>query len=309
MYNYDIFSKICKYLNNKEKIYLTMMCNVTDKFKHKLIYPDNTEYKRISHLPYYDNFETITDDNPCITFPKNAKKLIFYSKYSHFYPRTFMDLGMKKETSMIKIPISVTHITLCDMLFKYGRLIIPKSVTHLKFCPQCTTAKNYIRQSITHLTLPMRLDDSIKDCIPGSVTHLKLPRYFNEPIEDLIPSSVIYLKFGDFFNQSVKDNIPKSVTHLKFGRHFRRSIKNSISDSVTHLKIPYDFDDFGEPLPATITHLQIGHGKKYNTLTQIMDGNFASINDFYFDAIKKYIPTTVKVILLIVPDSDMYNVD
>uniref|UniRef100_A0A6C0C859 Uncharacterized protein n=1 Tax=viral metagenome TaxID=1070528 RepID=A0A6C0C859_9ZZZZ len=350
MYHYDVFSKVCEHLNNKEKIYLTMTCVAMDKFKYKLIYTDVVSYRCVHHLPYYDNFEAIIVDYFEIAFPKNVKKILSLDhKWRSLDLAGSLIFTADNEKKVVKIPPRVTKLKLCQTLIRSIELSIPKSVAQIDFCWGCNDPlEKYITSSsVTHLTLPVNFNHDITDRIPNSVTHLIFGYYFNKPIkkclpnsithlffghcfdqpikkylpnsvthlffghdfdqsiENSIPNSVTYLKFSSFFNQSIKGCIPSSVTHLNFGPSFNRSIKNSIPNSVTHLMLSYHFDKFKEPLPATITHLKIINCEKLDT--QTTSDNFESLNDPYFMRIKKFIPSSIIVILI--PASLMSNVD
>uniref|UniRef100_A0A6C0C7C8 Uncharacterized protein n=1 Tax=viral metagenome TaxID=1070528 RepID=A0A6C0C7C8_9ZZZZ len=311
MYNYDIFSKICTYLNNKEKIYLMMTCSVTDKFKYKLIYTDFVKDVDVNHLSYYDNFERITTRNPKMRFPKNVQQIILDGSVHHF-THTYRMLGTctllfseKKvydEKMCVKIPSSVTHLTLCEKGTEYIDLSISNPITHVTFCSTCTRyVKKYITQEVTHLNLNLNktFNEFIKDCIPNSITYLKFSNWFNQPIGGRIPKSVTHLSFGSDFNQSIKNCIPNSVAHLRLGSGFKRSIK-SIPSSVTHLKIGFRYNNFKEQLPTTITHLQMGNRKKNGRYVQNVDDNFECIKDYGItDIVKRYVPKSIIVTFVI----------
>jgi len=103
MYQYDIFSQICKHLSDKEKIRLTMISIVTNSFKYKLIYVDQIDERQIRNLIFYDNFESVSIMHVHVKFPKNIKKLHIRSDEKGAI-RTF--------DSNFIVPSSVTHLTL-----------------------------------------------------------------------------------------------------------------------------------------------------------------------------------------------------
>jgi len=326
MYNFDTFSQICVFLNDKEKIYLTTTCTSTNIFKYKIIYTDCVSWQRCHNLPFYDNFESITTENMQVSFPKNIKKILLCEdgtdKPGRMGRCKLNALGISRwplsfpiaaaERLSVKIPSTVTHLTLCQRFAENIILSIPKSVTHIDFCWSCNSPiEKYITlSSVTHLTLQRRFNGLIKDRIPQSVTHLKFGEYFDQSIKGCIPNSVTYLKFGTLFNKSIKNSIPNSVTHLKFGKYFNRSIKNSIPALVTHLTLSYFFNNFETTLPYTITHLKIGNEKKYHEKNiRMINGNYTYADDDHFNNIKKYIPPSVIDLLLVIEENDMDNVD
>src|SRR5688572_472934 len=75
MHHYDIFSSVCKFLNDIEKINLTATSKVTDRFKNKLLFTDIIIEKKISNLSFYDNFTNVTMDCRHMRIPKNIKEL------------------------------------------------------------------------------------------------------------------------------------------------------------------------------------------------------------------------------------------
>uniref|UniRef100_A0A6C0C9Y7 Uncharacterized protein n=1 Tax=viral metagenome TaxID=1070528 RepID=A0A6C0C9Y7_9ZZZZ len=310
MYCYDIFSKICTYLDNKEKIYLTMISITTNKFKYKLTYTDIVF--NVSHLPYYDNFEMISTDNVEIAFPKNIKKIVLTSSNCGeecFSLKKLYAMVLNTGIPQIKIPLTVTHLYLCPQSVLNVDLLIPTSLSHLVYCNFCNCyIQHYIASStITHLELGDNFNWHINGDIPKSVTHLKLGNNFNNDIKNQIPNSVTHLKFGEDFNQYIDDCIPDSVAHLKFGEYFNKPI-DSIPESVTHLTLSRCFNIYRKPLPTTIKHLQIGHHKKILKSIQIVtDADLAQIGDSRISHIRKLLANDAT--LLYVFPNDMDEVD
>uniref|UniRef100_A0A6C0CA37 Uncharacterized protein n=1 Tax=viral metagenome TaxID=1070528 RepID=A0A6C0CA37_9ZZZZ len=181
MFSYDIFSQVCNYLNNKEKIYFAAVSVALNEYKYRLIYTDQIGAAKVYDLPFYDNFESVLINRGVIKFPKNIKTLRIncYANCEIFTQRNLI------------IPSTVTHLT----LYQDGELPAPNYRYNWYFV------------------------QSLKKEIPNSVTHLTFDGYFNENIKGCIPSSVTHLKFGRYFDlKSNKNDIPSSVTHI--GRIF-----------------------------------------------------------------------------------------
>src|SRR5688500_14223028 len=104
MNNFDIFSQMCKHLNDREKINLTAITITTNCFKYKLIYVDRIDEIKIRKLPFYDNFESISINYVYQQFPKNVKRV---------YIHCFMDCVIYSPIVDVIIPITVTHLVLC----------------------------------------------------------------------------------------------------------------------------------------------------------------------------------------------------
>jgi hypothetical protein len=220
MDDYDIFSQMCKHLNDREKINLTAITTTTNCFKYKLVYVDQIDENKIHKLPYYDNFESISINYVYNQFPKNVKKVSIHC---------FMGCVIYSLVVDIDIPSTVTYLELC-----------PDKEIHTQGSPY--TSVPYFVRPINHK-------------IPKSVTHLRFDGYFNQLIKNWILNSVTHLRFGQSFNQSVKDCIPNSVTHLRFGESFNRSLEDCIPNSVTHLSI--DGPCFYGRIPSNLRHLEI----------------------------------------------------
>jgi hypothetical protein len=311
MLHFDIFSKICGYLDDTEKINFTMISTITDQFKYKLIYVDKIDEARVAKLSFYDNFECISTNCMYSKRPRNVKRLYINGidemvQYHNYYP----DLWRHFITPT-KIQETITHIIFCDKFDQPINDYIPDSVTHLKFgrsfnCP----ILNCIPDSVTHLEFGLLFNQPIKDCIPNSLKHLKFGNFFNQSAQRCIPNSVTHLRFGKYYGQSIKNSIPDSVTHLVFGKYFNKSIENRIPHSVTHLTLGTKFDKFKTPLPESITHLRIGETKsRYDGFTLILSKNecYCSKNPHVI-RVKMYIPDSLQE-LTIVCDNDMDSVD
>uniref|UniRef100_A0A6C0C7F0 F-box and FNIP repeat-containing protein n=1 Tax=viral metagenome TaxID=1070528 RepID=A0A6C0C7F0_9ZZZZ len=230
MYNYDIFSQICKHLKDKEKINLSAATTVTNDFKYRLIYVDQISWKKIHKLSFYDNFESIIIDTCHYRFSKNAKNVTICC-----YPNCII-CTMSPD---FEIPATVTHLTLHQDVRYPSPIIIPSG---------------YIQYFAQHL----------KTKIPGSVTHLTFSGFFNERINDYIPNSVTHLRFGECFNQSLENDIPNSVTHLSFDYDY--NFDTPLPASVTHLKIGMDgryiLKTYGEELKNYDT-IYVRNNRKY----------------------------------------------
>jgi len=90
----DTKLKISSHLNDHEKISLTGTCTIMNKLKYKLIYCSEVNVRKISKLPYFDNFENIIMSLDC-KIPKKAK-YVHHTAYAR------------------SIPTGVTHLTFSD---------------------------------------------------------------------------------------------------------------------------------------------------------------------------------------------------
>uniref|UniRef100_A0A6C0C7Y0 F-box domain-containing protein n=1 Tax=viral metagenome TaxID=1070528 RepID=A0A6C0C7Y0_9ZZZZ len=191
MFYFDIFSQICKYLNNKDKINLSAISVVTDRFKYKLIFTRFVLEKQIRRLSFCDNFEYLCADCICDNIPKGAKKLRIECR------------GMCKINSELTfLGENITDLLLYQCLdrpperecYVYQNLQIPNSVASLTTGGSFNQSiENLIPNSVTHLTLGWYFDKSIKNNIPNSVTHLTLPYRYDNFVSPL-PKSVKCLK-------------------------------------------------------------------------------------------------------------------
>jgi hypothetical protein len=175
-------------MRDKDKIRASMTSIKLNALRNTFTYSDPINIRKISHLPYYDNFENIIlrgmydiDYSQHAQLPANVKHIYAYHRTNDTY-----------------IPQFITHLTygyLYDGLSKktHTRLIIPSSVTHLTF--------------------GFGFNEPIYGCIPYGVTHLTLGPDFNQPIVGYIPTSVTHLTLGKSFDQSL-ENISASVVHL-----------------------------------------------------------------------------------------------
>uniref|UniRef100_A0A6C0C8R0 F-box and FNIP repeat-containing protein n=1 Tax=viral metagenome TaxID=1070528 RepID=A0A6C0C8R0_9ZZZZ len=278
MFYFDIFSQICKYLNNKDKIGLSAISHATDCFKYRLIYTNRIFEPRIRGLPFYDNFECVNINCTCAKIPKNTKKM--HMACFRECDRNPELLSLNNLTHLVLYKTSTLSSRRCagqeNICYVYQNILIPKSVTHLKIGG--------------HFDQPIN--------IPNSVTHLIFGGHFNQSIEKVLPNFITHLTFGEYFNRSIKNIIPNSVTHLTFGYSFNASIKNCIPDSVTHLTLRYGFDNFGTRLPASITCLKLENYSniKHKTLFVKDLDNFT---EDYHHILKKYIPGSMNEIIIV----------
>uniref|UniRef100_A0A6C0C6Y6 F-box domain-containing protein n=1 Tax=viral metagenome TaxID=1070528 RepID=A0A6C0C6Y6_9ZZZZ len=191
MFYFDIFSQICKYLNNKDKINLSAISSVTDRFKCKLMFSDFVLEKQIRRLPFCDNFENLYANCTCDKIPRGVKKLEIEC------------FGMCKEDSQMSfLGGNLTEL----ILYQYSY----KPITR-----ECFTYKNLrIPKSVTKLITGGRFNQSIENLISDSVTHLALGWDFNQSIKNIIPDSVTHLSIAQYWNHTIQYCIPQSVTHL-----------------------------------------------------------------------------------------------
>jgi len=152
---------ISTFLRDKDKISLSATSKSLNELKLRYRYCDRIYVLWISHLPYFDNFESVEIFSVKDKVPKNVK-------YIHHAPLDDV------------IPSNVTHLSFFYYLDDSTRIKIPLSVTHLSF-GSC-------------------FDKTIYGKIPSSVTHLTFDQYYKE-LDDYIPKSVTHLKFGYHFNK------------------------------------------------------------------------------------------------------------
>jgi len=229
MYQYDIFSQICNYLNNKDKINLTAISSCTNPFKCMLLFKDRIFEKYIHNLPFYNNFESVR--TYCIDekIPKNCKKLLMICCQDCTHGDVMLSPNLQ----------NITHLTLRKNTYNsechiFSRIKISISVVYLNFV------------GIFNQCVPK---------IPDSVTHLTFGDHFNQSVKGMIPNSVIYLEFGHYFNKSIKESIPNSVTHLTLCYKFAQLIED-ISSSVTHLTWRYVFTKSKALSLTSVTHVR-----------------------------------------------------
>jgi hypothetical protein len=299
----DAIFNIAEFLTDYEKISLSMTSIPMNKLKYIFIYRDRINFNKITHLPYYDNFEFIdlgiSDAEP-IKFPKSVKYIYcinFFDIYYYGVTHLLFCAPFNHPMGDRSIPVTVTHLTFDSSLNQCIENRIPSSVTHLTFGSNFNTPikKNHIPQSVTHLTFGYWFNQPIKNCIPSSVTHLTFGNKFDMTVKNCIPKSVTYLTFGNNFNQSLKDSIPQSVTHLTFGDKFNKSIKFDIPTSVTHLTLGSSFTQPIQHCIQFVTHLTVGP-YFHNTITGVSSLVELTVYESYDLEKKARIPPTTKVI-------------
>src|SRR5687768_8141912 len=101
MDNFDIFSQICIYLNDREKTNLAAITMITNAFKYRLRYIDRIDERKIRNLSFYDNFESILIYYVHERFPKNVR-----SAYINCYP----GCTIFTSSSDFNIPTTITHL-------------------------------------------------------------------------------------------------------------------------------------------------------------------------------------------------------
>uniref|UniRef100_A0A6C0C7I2 F-box and FNIP repeat-containing protein n=1 Tax=viral metagenome TaxID=1070528 RepID=A0A6C0C7I2_9ZZZZ len=197
MYNYDIFSQICKYLTNKEKINLTAITTATNDFKYKLNYVDQVTHEKICKLSFYDNFESISINGSYEKFPKNVKNIVISC-----YPAC----NVYAASPHFSIPIATTHLT----LYQFTQEWIQSKTINIE------SIKRKIPNTITHLTFNGDFNENIHGCIPNSVTHLRFGEHFNHSIEGCLPVSVTHLSIDNRYYMFASA-LPSHVTHFELG--------------------------------------------------------------------------------------------
>jgi hypothetical protein len=208
----ELFVKISKLLADNEKIKLTATSKTIDRLKHKFMYTDKTDVRKIRNLPFFNNFEYVEIPDIIHKCPKNVKHIKFVAS--------------------------------CIQQDRYRHIIMQFDYFFGQFKDGAIT-------SLKSVTIEDNYDNPIKYCLPSSVTHLTFGKYFSHSIEKIkkhnitfgeqltetdIPISITHLTFGDVFNQPIKNCIPSSVTHLEFGISFDQSL-NSIPLSIQEIKI------------------------------------------------------------------------
>jgi hypothetical protein len=215
----DVYLAISEFLNNKEKIRLTMISKEMDGLKFVFLYRDKVKINLIVDLPYYDNFENVAS--------------------SHLYIGEHMMTG-----NLIG-------------LLKKGRF--PKNIRYHHYTTNTTHFFLFasIVSNCTLMKCEQIEDEYFFEGVPFFTTHLNFVN-FNQPIIGVtIPQSVTHLDFGDNFNQSIVGCIPSSVTYLTFGRDFHQPIVtllslyhdflNHIPQSVTHLTLSRGYEYYVPP--------------------------------------------------------------
>lgn len=256
----DAVLYICERLSDYAKIKLSETNKSLSNLKYKFTFYDMILVDKITHLSYFDNFQSVIV-NKCIMIPKKCKN-VGIKVY------TADDLQMLQKISESKI--TVTHLLIKRDLNDNVCKHIPSTVTHLKFIDGFNAPVRDLPNGLTHLTFIGTFNQNIGRLIPASVTHLTFGNNFNQSIEDCIPSSVTHLKFGSAYNKNIGNSISNSVTHLTFGTGFSQDI-NSLPSSITHLTIRRSsclqnrlpsvthltVQDLNESVIAPITHLTI----------------------------------------------------
>jgi hypothetical protein len=286
MDRFDIFSYICNFLKDIDKIHLTTTSNIMNQFKNKLLFTGYISEKRIRDLPFFDNFRYVKIDCTCIRVPKNIKKLFVKCSLECTHesvPLNFDTLSIIR-LSWFQVSIRNPPKHTCDrnmvifsQCYIFQRVIIPNTVAKLMFGRYFNQPVNYIPRSVTHLTFGESFNQVVSK-IPNSVTHLYFGVSFNQSIEGLIPNSVIHLEFGYSFNKLIPGQIPNSVTHLSFECPLISFPEDCIPQSVTHLTMHNPYKNLNL-LRTSVTHIKNTYNREYVKVDRLLNG-LSDIADF-----------------------------
>lgn len=216
----DVYFPISEYLDNKEKIHLTMTSKEMDKLKYIFLYKDKIEIDLIVNLPYYDNFENVASSY-ISTAPFGVSKSLIMLLKKGRYP---------KNMQYHHYTTNVTYFFLHSLDFVPNATLIKCGWFGIEYFFENVP---YI---VTHLTF-VNFNDPIIGVIPSSVTHLNLGNDFSQPITNHIPPSVTHLTFGNNFDHKLtRNSIPTSVIDLRLGYRYMHSIHESILRQVSRLE-------------------------------------------------------------------------
>jgi len=212
----DMILKISEFLTDREKITLTMVCVLMDRFKYKFTYCEKINICNTYLLPYFDNFEYVQISATPDKYPKKLKH-IFYEEYGNIYddiPPSVTHLTLDWGQEMHKKVPSVTYVTMHGFIYPSTLIDIP-SVTHLEICVSRNTSinKKYIPSSVTHLMFGKCFNQRLENCIPSTVTHLKFCASFNMSMD--IPPSVVEISIPDTYGHEINQDIMSRVKIIK----------------------------------------------------------------------------------------------
>uniref|UniRef100_A0A6C0C7E9 F-box domain-containing protein n=1 Tax=viral metagenome TaxID=1070528 RepID=A0A6C0C7E9_9ZZZZ len=174
----DAMLKICSFLPEKDRVYLTMITTTFGILRSEMLYSKKVRFDKIKDLSYFDNFESVQLLSPTDRTPKFAK-FVYYEASTH------------------DIPLNVTHLSFAEGFNESIQEIIAPTVTDLEFSwdfvqpvHDCkpATVKNvtfgyYFDKGTeeifgVHHLIGMNHNDHQLDALPITIVHVTYRRYF-----------------------------------------------------------------------------------------------------------------------------------
>ncbi|EFA84253.1 hypothetical protein PPL_03330 [Heterostelium album PN500] len=311
---YYVLQHILKYLDNVDRICITLLC--------RQWYQDRSKY-------------LLFDTNLL-----SAKNREFYEKDStsfklHSYrDQVFKSFQLKEEKGQLTISereslgersITTKHIIInTDNINHTSEL--PEDVDHWEFAKKFNSVlqRGQIREGVRRLTFGRNFNQTIESgVIPQSVEFIEFGYDFNRALDTVglphnlktlvlgksfnqlikpgsLPSSLESLTFGESFNQPLQQGVlPAGLKYLSLGFSFNRNVEQTLSlfsnsPSPSSLETLKFGNHFNQPLadgviPKSVKHLELGWN--YNNEQLVIPDTVESIyiNGSYFLESKRYL--------------------
>ena len=199
---------IMPFLSDRSRLNLIIICrDMMEKYLRDIYFDQQYPISCLSkNMWYFHSIRNVyVSGTDAEIFPKSMTQL----EMRYYYFREYMSM---------KLPPTLTHLTITGTYYQQQESKPPWGITHLIFNGDFVgNLRDVIPESVRYLTFNHNSSSEILEMvgmIPSTVTHLTFGPRFDQDIRGALPDKLISLTLGAVFKHSLNRALPWSLTQL-----------------------------------------------------------------------------------------------